>query len=347
MSYESKYIKYKNKYLKLKELLAGGEKIYTIDNGVLTINNNVREINATDIINETLIKKVIIPESVKYIGDNAFHNKGLEEIEFERKSRLMKIGKNAFSDNNLKWVHIPNNVYDIGENAFRHNYLEWIYIPNDVTKLYYDDFQMKYDDDDDYGEGEPNIIKWIHIPYKLEEINPDRDLEFINIMPTLYLGIIKDEFHKLNKRQTDNRQNLNNLNNNSEHIVVYDTGKDIDTILTNNGNDATFKSGTKYINKYNTVTTDNKPINILYIPNSVVYIDIDAFKNVKIKKLIFEKNSEIDYINQEAFANCDLEEVVFNDNINKNNYKRIINNTAFDGNKNITEQLKKYVNNNI
>jgi hypothetical protein len=123
---------------------------------------------------------------------------------------------------------------------------------------------------------------------------------------------------------------------------IYDTIDFIKLNFTNNNNDAEIAAGTKYINKYQRPII--KQIDILFIPKSVVYIDYDAFKDVKIKKLIFEKNSKIDYINEHAFYNYNLKEVEFNNNINKDNYKRIINNTAFDGNneiKNLLNSLNK------
>jgi hypothetical protein len=135
---------------------------------------------------------------------------------------------------------------------------------------------------------------------------------------------------------------------NNKEYTIYDTCYNKSMIFNNNNNiiNAEFQSETKYIRDLDTKDAVKKQIQInkLTIPKSVVYIDKYAFKNLKIKMLEFDKNSEIDYINQEAFANCDLEKVVFNDNINKNNYKRIINNTAFDGNKNITDQLNKLYN---
>lgn len=64
------------------------------------------------------IEKVIMPDSVTYIGDDAFKNcKSVKEIELSK--NIKEIGSNAFSGcNSLASINIPDSVKKIGYGAF-------------------------------------------------------------------------------------------------------------------------------------------------------------------------------------------------------------------------------------
>ena len=68
---------------------------------------------------ESNIKQVIIPNSVKGLGDWAFANcEQLREVVFERDSRLESIGDSCFINCRLASVVIPKSVRDIRGGAF-------------------------------------------------------------------------------------------------------------------------------------------------------------------------------------------------------------------------------------
>jgi hypothetical protein len=86
--------------------------------------------------------RVLIPNTVTVIGENAFKEKGLTNITFGTK--VMYIGDWAFGNNNyssdsnnkLTSVVLPNSVTYIGANAFFNNtYLTSIVIPDSVTYI--------------------------------------------------------------------------------------------------------------------------------------------------------------------------------------------------------------------
>lgn len=82
----------------------------------------------------TSIKKVILPNGMKALGDNAFNNcKNLEEVVLPE--GLLTIGKYAFNYcTKLKTINIPNSVQSIGAYAFYQcSNLEAIIIPEGVT----------------------------------------------------------------------------------------------------------------------------------------------------------------------------------------------------------------------
>ena len=76
----------------------------------------------------TKLKKVILPDTVTYIGDNAFEHErdGFNTdysklIEIVLPEGLLTIGNYAFSDcRELKKIDIPSTVTNIGEGAFQH-----------------------------------------------------------------------------------------------------------------------------------------------------------------------------------------------------------------------------------
>lgn len=64
-------------------------------------------------------RRIEIPASVEYIGENAFRKNELTEVVFH--DGLLTIAKNAFSENQLTSVSIPGTVTNIQENAFYQN----------------------------------------------------------------------------------------------------------------------------------------------------------------------------------------------------------------------------------
>lgn len=71
-------------------------------------------------LNGLNINKVVIPSTVKEIGENAFEgNYGIKNVEFENNSLLEKIGAGAFQNcTHLESFLVPSGVVEIGGNAF-------------------------------------------------------------------------------------------------------------------------------------------------------------------------------------------------------------------------------------
>ena len=83
-------------------------------------------------------KEVIIPSEingvkVKYIGENAFRDNNLTSVEIP--DSVNSIGENAFSYNNLMSLEIPGSVTSIGDNAFFENNLMSVAIPYSVKSI--------------------------------------------------------------------------------------------------------------------------------------------------------------------------------------------------------------------
>ncbi len=91
------------------------------------------------------VKTIILPKSVKLIGENAFKDfKNLRRIIIP--NGVTEIGESAFEGcSNLKEIIIPNGVTKIGDWAFEGCYsLQKLVIPNSVTEIGEHAFQNRY-----------------------------------------------------------------------------------------------------------------------------------------------------------------------------------------------------------
>ena len=100
--------------------------------------------------NASLLKEIIIPSSVKTIGDFSFRScVAMESIEFEEGSNLSSIGSNCFDGcTSIKCV-LPSKVETIGDYAFSFNIaLKRFYYPSIVnnfgTQVFYSTDSLEY-----------------------------------------------------------------------------------------------------------------------------------------------------------------------------------------------------------
>ena len=104
--------------------------IYNGDNIVKIIFPKGKEkITKADLpANLAFVKEVVLPPSVKEIGEYAFADSGLEKINLEN---VEKIGNSAFNGcKSLKEIVLPPSVKEIGKQAFAHSGLEKISLKN-------------------------------------------------------------------------------------------------------------------------------------------------------------------------------------------------------------------------
>ena len=79
------------------------------------------------------IKSIVIPNTVKRIGAEAFSNNKLTSVVIP--NSVISIGYSAFSNNKLTSVNISNNITTIEALAFEYNQLTSITLPEGVTSI--------------------------------------------------------------------------------------------------------------------------------------------------------------------------------------------------------------------
>ena len=80
------------------------------------------------------ITSVVIPNTVVYIGRNAFRKNELTKVVIP--SSVIQMGEYAFADNKLTDVELSDNIVDIENSTFRNNKLTSIILPKNLTNIY-------------------------------------------------------------------------------------------------------------------------------------------------------------------------------------------------------------------
>ena len=94
--------------------------------------------------NETNLETVKLPDTMEYIGMNAFIISNIENIEINE--GLKSIYNWSLAGNNLESVDLSEELELIGENAFTDNNIEEILIPESVTTIGDDAFSQNQDE---------------------------------------------------------------------------------------------------------------------------------------------------------------------------------------------------------
>lgn len=100
------------------------------------VNYNGRNLAVTSIISMTSsdITDVILPSSLKEIGNGAFEGSGLKELVIPE--GVTTIGASAFRNSHIIHITIPQSVVSIGDGAFSYcKSLESVHIPEAVSKI--------------------------------------------------------------------------------------------------------------------------------------------------------------------------------------------------------------------
>jgi hypothetical protein len=108
------------------------------DWNILMIPEGVEEIAAGALKGKTNLYKVILPASLKTIGDEVFSDcAALQEVAFAKKAQLTAIGQSAFANCvNLKELKLPDSVTVIQKSAFMNGRsLQKVILPAGVTRI--------------------------------------------------------------------------------------------------------------------------------------------------------------------------------------------------------------------
>lgn len=217
-----------------------------IDNGKISFNNGMIGIVDNAFAGHTELEEVTFPKSIKFIGDDAFNDTSIKEIDLSA-TAITTIGSQAFANNdNLSNVNVPGNLTDIADDAFRSTGLYDKYENNEYILL---------------GEGSQKVLyKWKRKGDKVTEDNA--------IIPKGITAIANGAFANYSKLTSVNiPDSVTNIGNS-----VFDSAlnlKEIDLKNVVSIGDSVFKNSAVQSIKMDKVTS----------------IGADAFANSQIKKI--------------------------------------------------------------
>ncbi|MCL2197088.1 MAG: leucine-rich repeat domain-containing protein [Treponema sp.] len=278
---------------------------------------------------------IIIPDNIAgmpviAIGDNAFQSRQLTDIIIS--NTIISIGNGAFYNNRLSNLDdiIPNSVKEIGNNAFANNQLTSIKIPvklesigngafagNQITEL---EFFREEEEDEEltplpitkltrFSGFNNNALTTVEIPISVKEIG-ENAFAYNQIENILTWVIRKD------------------INSYATNITAYQDG----AFMYNQLKKIRFYEGTAVIGKNafcnnqikevifeGTITSIGSSafaynkIETITIPNEIITINEGTFRDNQLTEVNFSKN--VKNINSEAFRNNQLTEINIPDNV--------------------------------
>lgn len=122
-----------NKEVVLPEKNADGEKITSIGEAAFKNSDKNIVFNSDFVYVPNGIYKIIIPDSVKKIGKDAFKYNNINELKLP--DNIEKIGVTAFAGNKIKKLELPNSLLYIEKGAFSLNMLKEITIPGNIKRV--------------------------------------------------------------------------------------------------------------------------------------------------------------------------------------------------------------------
>ena len=214
---------------------------------------------------------------------------------------------NAFIDNKiLTHIEIPNYILDIGINSFQN-----------ATSLESAIFES--------GSQLENIgsqaffgtnLKSIHIPKSVATISSDSFGNNLNLVNIWMGSKFKRELENFGFTKTQ-WDGINWIHSTTNHDVLtmeiaLSLGWDTKTKITLSD----WKELAPNVTTINSAFLDNKVLTHIEIPNYILDIGTNAFKNATtLSEVTFEKDSKLQFIKEEAFFNSSLESIDIPDSV--------------------------------
>ncbi|MCR4661914.1 MAG: leucine-rich repeat protein [Clostridia bacterium] len=225
------------------------------------------------VINNAFLKKIVLPKTLKKIGNFAFYRcTQLEQVIFNG-DNLTTIGLGAFMGcSNLRSIDIPKNVTNIGAYCFAG--LNYDYLNGEISIRGYD-----------YGD-------YVLADMSLENVNIPRD----SILATIGEGAFYncENLTSITLSAAMNRFDVSSFKNSSISDILFHEGGNFKGI-----NGIVYSSNMKilyYYPKQNTNTT-------FTFDSSITEVSANAFENVTLLETI-NFSRELIRIGKEAFKGC-------------------------------------------
>lgn len=326
------------------ELISSNGNLLLIDtNGTLELPDTVITIGEGAFANTAsdgiVLRKVIIPYTVKEIKQNAFNgNNTIEEVEFQTKSGkgVTKIGDFAFANcTNLKSIVIPDTVTDIGAGGIANcSALKKLVIPSTLNSIsdnvFYgsnsiEEINIKdgsgfvYENGMLINKNRTNIyylsesavnIETFIVPQGITTLGANllRNNKIKKVVIPSSVNYIEVDFF------TSNVDEIEIATDNPKYIVsndaIYSKDKKILYMYFSKGSEVILEDGVTTIGPK---AFKNARASIIKLPQSVKELSAYAIYTSYVKKVVIGEN--INNINRYAFYACDLDL-----EMKKNNY---------------------------
>ena len=262
-------------------IVSSGNTNYSSDNGVLFNFEKTRLISYPIGRDQDTY---LVPKGVVQIEDHAFNGvHRLRVIEFEEGSRLLRIGRNAFSSTSIRTISLPDGLMEIDSYAFAWNHqLLLVSVPSTVVSMQNDVFRG----------GSSDMIIFLESSNVLQSWSPWWNSDNKMVVFDSFINII-------------NQGSLRYVVANDEAVVFgLNTGVVdlvIPSFITHNENEIP-------IRRISTSAFENDNLlEKITIPDTLISIDSRAFRNAsQLKSVVFSGTSHLETIGEEAFMNTAL-----------------------------------------
>ena len=286
---------YDSGYSQISDLMVvKGEGIFDGDNFELCpkiiFNEGITGIKNIDYYNSGT--KMILPDTLEYIGENSFV--GMKQEELILPSNVKEIDAKAFSNVEISKLSIPEGVTKLNQIFYRNSIIDELVIPNTIQTIERDALKDV-------------SIKKLTIPFIGESrLNPD-GISYLNCnkdkLEELHLTdakmISSKAFSKYNKLK------LIELNDGLEEIGTEAfLDLKLDELIIPNG-----------VSSIPTGAFCYADINKLILPKSLRKIEANAFENAYIDKIIFDEGITI--LTAESFRFANIEEMILPNSVKK------------------------------
>ncbi|WP_054957422.1 leucine-rich repeat protein [Paenibacillus dakarensis] len=247
------------------------------------------------------LTSVVIPDSVKNIGNHAFYINELTDVIIP--SSVTSVGEGAFSSNKLTSVSIPNSVTTIEKDTFYYNPLTNVTIPDSVTTI------------EDYAFAS-NQLTTLIIPNSVTSIGENafsqNKLTTLEI-PNSVVNIEKSAFANNGLTEVVIPDSITSIkdyvfyNNKLTNVTIPDSVTSIEMFAfrQNQLTDVTISKNVKSIGEH--AFSDNW-LSAIAIPDRVTNIGNYAFTNNQLQSVTIPDS--ITWIGENVFSNNQLQSVV-------------------------------------